>query len=359
MHHLISSNHGAWCLQQVVRRGAAGGAPGRAPTSRTDTTLRRSMVSVLALLFAAGLRSVTAATSVIHVVVDDLGRADLGFRNNMTHSPTLDAMARGGVVLDSHYVFQVCAPTRASIMTGRYPWGIGFYYVGGDNLGVPLQYEMLPQVLRRLAKAQKSADVATVAIGKWHNGALLKAYTPTYRGFESYFGYYHAAVNSYWYHGGEGGGCEGTDLSNSTGLNGAISPANRPDINGTYSTIAFTAEATRIISLHDVARPLYMYLAYEAVHDAGGSGVTLPVQAPLDQVERYASRVVDDTYKVQSAMIAVLDEGIANITEALDAKGTLSNQQISSVFNTASYIYSSAFQELCSGTLYSLAADKR
>jgi len=98
-------------------------------------------------------------------------------------------MARGGVILDSHYVFQVCAPTRASTMTGRYPWGIGFYYVGGDNLGVPLQYEMLPQALRRLAKAQNGTDVATAAIGKWHNGALLKAYTPTYRGFESYFGY--------------------------------------------------------------------------------------------------------------------------------------------------------------------------
>ena len=280
--------------------------------------------ALLALVCTTGLlHSAAAARSVIHVVVDDLGRADLGFRNNMTYSPTLDAMARGGVILDSHYVFQVCAPTRASIMTGRYPWGIGFYYVGGDNLGVPLQYEMLPQALRRLAKAQNSTDVATVAIGKWHNGALLKAYTPTYRGFESYFGYYHAAVNSYWYHGGEGGGCEGTDLSNSTGLNGVISPANRPDINGTYSTIAFTAEATRIIGIHDVARPLYMYLAYEAVHDAGGSGVTLPVQAPLDQVERYAQRVVDDTYKVQSAMIAVLDEGIANITAALDAKGML------------------------------------
>ena len=75
-------------------------------------------------------------------------------------------MATEGVILGSHYVFQVCAPTRASILTGRYPWGIGFYYVGGDNLGVPTEYEMLPQQLRRLAKAQTGADVATHAIGK-------------------------------------------------------------------------------------------------------------------------------------------------------------------------------------------------
>jgi arylsulfatase A-like enzyme len=80
-----------------------------------------------AVIVAALAVSALGATSVIHIVVDDLGKADLGFRNNMTHSPTLDKMATEGVILDSHYVFQVCAPTRASILTGRYPWGIGFY----------------------------------------------------------------------------------------------------------------------------------------------------------------------------------------------------------------------------------------
>ena len=50
------------------------------------------------------------------------------------------------------------------------------------------------------------------------------------------------------------------------------------------------------------------------MHDAGGKDVTLPVQAPLDQVERYAQRVTDDTYKVQTAMIAVLDEGVSSLS---------------------------------------------
>ena len=84
----------------------------------------RSSLLIIVSCFASG---VLGATSVIHIVVDDLGRSDLGFRNNMTHSPTLDKMATEGVILGSHYVFQVCAPTRASILTGRYPWGIGFY----------------------------------------------------------------------------------------------------------------------------------------------------------------------------------------------------------------------------------------
>jgi arylsulfatase B len=266
------------------------------------------------------------ARTVIHVVVDDLGKSDLGFRNNMTHTPTLDRMAREGVVLDAHYVFQVCAPSRASFLTGRYPWGIGFYYVGGDNLGVPLRYEMLPQQLRRLAKAQAGADIATHAIGKWHNGAQLKAYTPTHRGFETYFGYYHAAVASYWHHGGEGGGCQGTDLSNSTGLNGEVRGADRPDINGTYTTNAFTAEAERLIAAHDVSRPMYMYLAYEAVHDTGGKAnppFTASLEAPLPEVNRHAARVLNDTYKVMTGMLGSLDDGIANVSAALQAKGML------------------------------------
>ena len=152
---------------------------------------------LLRLLLAAGVAALlapptSAERSVLHIVVDDLGRADLGFRTanrNQSHTPQLNMMARDGVLLDSHYVFQVCAPTRAAVLSGRYPWGVGFYYVGGDNLGLGVGYEMLPQALRRLAKAQQSKDVATFAIGKWHAGSLLKRYTPTYRGFESFFGY--------------------------------------------------------------------------------------------------------------------------------------------------------------------------
>ena len=131
------------------------------------------LLSCCAVSLHQAAAAATKPNNVIHLVVDDLGRADLGFRNNgTTHTPTLDMMASDGVVLDSHYVFQVCAPTRASILTGRYPWGIGFYSCHGDNLGVPLGYEMLPARLRRLAQAQKGLDVATVAIGKWVSASL-------------------------------------------------------------------------------------------------------------------------------------------------------------------------------------------
>lgn len=136
-------------------------------------------------------------------------------------------------------------------------------------------------------------------------------------------------MSSYWYHGGEGGGCEGTDFSNSTGLGKAVSPASRPDLNGTYSTDAFTDEAVRLIENHDAERPLYMYIAYEAVHDAGGANVVRTpdgpggCQAPLSIVNEYSSHVVSDTYKVQTAMLTSLDNGIARLVRALESKGML------------------------------------
>ena len=102
-------------------------------------------------------------------------------------------------------------------------------------------------------------------------------------------------MSSYWHHGGEGGGCQGTDLSNSSGLNGEVRGADRPDINGTYTTFAFAAEAERLIAAHDASRPMYMYLSFEAVHDTGGKAnppYTASLEAPLPQVVRYGARVL-------------------------------------------------------------------
>ena len=63
---------------------------------------------------------------IIFIVADDLGYEDLGFKNgNKTHTPVLDGLIRDGVHMTSYYTFKLCSPTRASLMSGRYPWGIG------------------------------------------------------------------------------------------------------------------------------------------------------------------------------------------------------------------------------------------
>lgn len=92
-----------------------------------------------------------------------MGKADLGFRNNHTRSPTLNKLAAEGVRMKSYYSFKVCSPARASILTGRMPYDVGFYSVGGDNQAVPQSFKLTPEVLK-----SHDPSIECVAIGKWH-----------------------------------------------------------------------------------------------------------------------------------------------------------------------------------------------
>merc|ERR1719397_1575452 len=151
-----------------------------------------------------------------------------------TITPHIDSAIKKGIRLTQYHTYKVCSPTRASIMTGRYPWGVGYYDMKGPE-HVPLDFMMLPAVLK------KYSNYETHAIGKWNLGAHVKDYTPTFRGFDSFFGYYNAALKDYWYHGGTSPGCKlnssiyTTDLSNSTGANvsAGVKPAHN-SLNGTY-----------------------------------------------------------------------------------------------------------------------------
>jgi hypothetical protein len=150
---------------------------------------------------------------------------------------------------------------------------------------------------------------------------------PTYRGFDTFLGYYTACTSDYWYHGAPGGGlaeskCGGVDFHDSAGeqIKGAAmkGPAS---LNGTYDQVAFSQRAVEIIHAHDKSSPLYIYLAYHNVHDAciadrfsGG------LNAPMETVDLYKT-TVRDTWKVQAAMTTELDYGVANVTDALKDAG--------------------------------------
>jgi hypothetical protein len=142
---------------------------------------------------------------------------------------------------------------------------------------VPLDFVMLPKVLHDMGWS-------THAIGKWNLGNLVKDFTPTYRGFDTFLGYYAAALKDYWFHGG-GGHCQKsncsapgdslscsspTDLSNSSGT--SVRPADAPGVNGTYDEVVFTSEALRLIRASDAAHGFYLYLAYQNVRTSRRRG---------------------------------------------------------------------------------------
>eukprot|EP00041_Stephanoeca_diplocostata_P016573 m.326588 g.326588 ORF g.326588 m.326588 type:complete len:648 (+) comp20409_c0_seq2:213-2156(+) len=287
------------------------------------------------MIFVVAGSSMLAAAkpNIVHIVADDLGYNDLGIRNGgKTFTPVIDDLIRNGVTLSSYYTFRVCAPTRASIMTGRYPWGVGYYDMSDDmHHCVDPKYQMTPAVL-------KSLGYETHAIGKYDVGFVLRHCLPTYRGFDDFFGYYTACTSDYWMHGAPGGSdalghCNDIDFHDSVGANISGAVMHGPNsVNNTYDQVLFTERAVHHINAFaanqntdGAASGLYIYLAYHNVHDTCSKNrEKAGLGAPRDTVERYAT-TTQDTWKVQGAMTTELDYGVGNVTAALKATGLYAN----------------------------------
>eukprot|EP01052_Picozoa_sp_SAG31_P024430 SAG31_NODE_2078_length_6499_cov_2.182344_4_plen_247_part_00 len=163
---------------------------------------------------------------------------------------------------------------------------------------------------------------------KWHVGCATRAYTPTYRGYASFLGYYHAMTEDHWAHThATGSNCPGpgmgrlwNDMSNSTGDALGMSLDN-----GTYESTLFGDHAVNAINTHarwldstgrpSSAVPLFMYIAFHNEHD--------PHQAPKAAIDQFESTIRSDTYKVTAAQIATMDFQIGRIYTALNDSGSM------------------------------------
>ena len=134
--------------------------------------------------------------AIVLFVADDLGWNDVGWKNSALHTPTLDALRDESVELADYYVQQVCSPTRASLLSGRFPHHLGVSGVihASEPTGVPLD---VPMVSNALAD---SGAWDTHLLGKWHVGMFRPELLPINRGFSSAFGYL-CGSTSYWNHG--------------------------------------------------------------------------------------------------------------------------------------------------------------
>lgn len=232
--------------------------------------------------------------NIVLIVADDLGYGDLGCWNGgLSQTPALDALASEGVSLAQHYsASPVCAPARASLLTGRYPHRTGAIDTlemrGLDRLA--LQETTIADLLR-------DAGYATGMVGKWHNGALDPRYHPNRRGFEQFAGF-------------SGGWHPYFDWR--LDRNGVESKSD-----GRYLTDVFTDEAIGFIERHAQA-PFFLYLAYSAPH--------FPFEAPAEDVAPFAAtgrftRAVATLY----GMVKGMDRGVARVREALARDGLEEN----------------------------------
>jgi arylsulfatase A-like enzyme len=253
---------------------------------------------------------------IVFIVMDDLGSHDLGMHGSGIETPNCDWLAAQGIYLSNYYVLPTCSPTRAAIMSGKYPLHTGVHTVikPESTRGLPLDEETIPQVL-------KKAGYSTHAVGKWHLGHSSWEQTPTFRGFDSFFGYY-LGGQDYFTHRQQGSYDLRWDREPNCGAGCSV----LRDETGNYSTHVYTREAIHRIREHQNSeQPLFLYLAYQAVHN--------PNAVPEEYKTRYNSNVTwNDKRITYAGMLTAADEGIGNVTAALKEYGLWENSLL--VFTT-------------------------
>ncbi|MEX2185595.1 MAG: arylsulfatase [Pirellulales bacterium] len=237
--------------------------------------------------------------NIVFLLIDDLGRTDVGFMGcKDIRTPHIDKLARGGAILDAHYVQPVCSPTRAALLTGRYATRTGVYTVVRPHAkwGLPLGE-------RTLANALKDAGYQTAIAGKWHLGEFDPVYVPTARGFDRQYGHYFGALD-YFTHVRDG--------SHDWYRDGQESKENG------YATALIAREACKMIADRDAKKPLFLYVPFNGVHS--------PLQVPERYLQPYAD--IKGNRRKLAGMIAAVDEAISQIVAALDKAGIRDNTLI-------------------------------
>ena len=245
------------------------------------------------LMFGNSATAQGRAPNIVVIVADDLGYADLGVHGAKDiPTPHLDALAAGSTRFTDAYVSgPFCSPTRAGLMTGKYPqrFGYEFNLVGqfAATFGLPVEE-------RTMADRLKAAGYRTALFGKWHLGSA-PGFHPLERGFDEFFGFLGGQHNYM-------GATPGDSISLIEGHASVHEKA--------YLTDALADRAVDFVK-RQRARPFFLYLAFNAVH--------LPMHATDKYLARF-SHIADTQRRTYAAMLSAMDDGVGKTMAALRAE---------------------------------------
>ena len=239
------------------------------------------------------------------IVADDLGGNDVGYHGSEIKTPHIDRIAAEGVQLDRFYACPICSPTRAGLMTGRWPLRFGIMRAvipPWRDYGLPPEEETLPEMLARAGYKRRGC------FGKWHLGHSNRRFHPIDQGFTHFYGCYNGAID-YFTHMREG------ELD----WHRQYAPAREEG----YSTTLLAQEAAKFIADSPAdpstgsgrTEPFFCYLPFNAPHT--------PLQAPPEYLQKYAH--LKGQRQKFAAMVACMDDGIGRVLRALDEKGIADN----------------------------------
>lgn len=257
--------------------------------------------ALVTALAPAHAQDAPSRPNVVHIVADDLGWKDVGF-NGATDikTPNLDKLAAEGAKFTQFYAQPMSTPTRAALMTGRYPFRYGLQTAvipGPATYGLNTDEYLLPQVL-------KDAGYNTAIIGKWHLGHADKKFWPKQRGFDYQYGPMIGELD-YYTHSDAGvrDWFRNNELVTEKG----------------YTTELLGDDAVKFVESQDGKTPFYLYLTFNAPHT--------PYQSPDAYKAKYAD-IKEPTRRTYAGMVDSLDENIGRVVQALDKKGLRKNTLI-------------------------------
>ncbi|PAW66090.1 MAG: sulfatase [Verrucomicrobiia bacterium Tous-C4TDCM] len=253
-------------------------------------------LSLILASLAQSLASTASQPNIVIFYADDLGWGELGCQGFTKDIPTphIDSLAKNGLRFTNGYVAATyCSPSRAGLLTGRYPTRFGHEFNSVAN-AVGLRSDQTT-----LATRLKALGYATAAVGKWHLGSQPEN-RPTRRGFDEFYG----TLNN-------------TPFFRPTGfidsrLSNDVQAVTDPDF---YTTDAYAERAVDWIGKNK-DKPWFLYLPFNAQH--------APLQAPKKYLERFP-KITDEKRQLFAAMMAGMDDAIGRVMGSIRELGLEEN----------------------------------
>lgn len=266
------------------------------------TLFALTVICLLTLGAAAPTQAKDTPPNIVFIMVDDLGYGDLAcYGAPDMKTPHLDRLMSRGMRFDQFYAnCTVCSPTRASLMTGRYP----------DKSGVPGVIRMwghstwgyLDPAAPTLPNMLKKAGYHTALVGKWHLG-LKSPNTPNERGFDHFHGFLNDMMDDYYTH--KRGGKDWMRLND------------KPVHPEGHATDIFSAWSIEYIKEQaaDKDKPFFLFLSYNAPH--------FPIQPPDDWLAKTKEREpqLEEARAKNVAFIEHLDHNVGHVIDAIEQAG--------------------------------------
>jgi arylsulfatase B len=260
--------------------------------------LKSCCLFVLCGAIGGSLPAATTRPNIVIILADDLGYGDVGFHGSDIRTPHLDALAATGVSLEQFYVAPMCSPTRAGLMTGRYPLRFGMMrsvVPPQRDFGLDPAETTLPELLRDAGYAHRGI------FGKWHLGHARRQWHPTAQGFTTFEGCLNGAVDYF---------TQDRDGERDWHVD------DRPNPRTGYTTDLIADAAVEFIASVPIDTPYFAYIPFTAPHS--------PFQAKPEDLAKYPDRP-KGKLRTYAAMVDSMDQAIGRILAQIAARGDAAN----------------------------------